>query len=169
MSDLFDNLIHFIASHKLIILICCILMAIPFFWFKPGYIDIGGDSSRLYFYDPLNFLKSFVLNIFLPDSLGIKSGQTSICTGCHGRGGHVRLHCSCAKKGACIFAVIALGVALSLAARTEKNKKNLESSRCVSVPRSPRLQKIVTHQMQNNGQSEKAVKELIKVYTLSTK
>jgi DNA-binding FrmR family transcriptional regulator len=27
----------------------------------------------------------------------------------------------------------------------------------------------VKHQMQNNGQSEKAVKELIKVYTLSTK
>lgn len=34
------------------------LFIIPFFWLKPGQIDIGGDSSRLYFYDPQAFLKN---------------------------------------------------------------------------------------------------------------
>ncbi len=65
----------FVNSRWFIVFICLLLAIIPFFWFKPGYIDIGGDSSRLYFYDPINFLNSFVLNIFLPDSLGIKSGS----------------------------------------------------------------------------------------------
>lgn len=67
---------YFLLNHKLLIIICIILGAIPFFWFKPGYIDIGGDSSRLYFYDPVHYLTNFVLNPFLTDSLGIRSGQT---------------------------------------------------------------------------------------------
>ncbi len=39
-----------------VVLITILLFIIPFFWLKPGQIDIGGDSTRLYFYDPLNFL-----------------------------------------------------------------------------------------------------------------
>src|SRR5260221_13916349 len=31
---------------------------IPFFWYPRGAMDLGGDGSRLYFYDPFNFLKS---------------------------------------------------------------------------------------------------------------
>lgn len=31
---------------------------IPFFWLKPGEMDLGGDSSRLYFYDPISYLWS---------------------------------------------------------------------------------------------------------------
>ncbi len=39
-----------------VILITCILFIIPFFWLHPNEVDLGGDSTRLYFYDPLNFL-----------------------------------------------------------------------------------------------------------------
>ncbi len=60
-------------SNWILITICAILFLIPLFWFKPGYIDIGGDSTRLYFYNPLQFIKSYSLNAFWPDSLGIKS------------------------------------------------------------------------------------------------
>lgn len=67
------NLLRFFNSRWLIVFICLILGFIPFFWFKPGYIDIGGDSTRLYFYDPIHFLQSFVLNIFWPDSLGTEN------------------------------------------------------------------------------------------------
>ncbi|MDP3685624.1 MAG: hypothetical protein Q8R32_02220, partial [bacterium] len=38
------------------------LFAIPFFWFRYGEGDFGGDSSRLYFYDPLSWLRSLGLN-----------------------------------------------------------------------------------------------------------
>lgn len=73
-DDMFKKLLNFVSTYRLVVTICLILTAIPLFWFKPGYIDIGGDSSRLYFYDPLNFLKSFGLNLFLPDSLGVING-----------------------------------------------------------------------------------------------
>ena len=39
-----------------VIIITIILFVIPFFWLTPNEMDIGGDSTRLYFYDPLNFL-----------------------------------------------------------------------------------------------------------------
>jgi len=37
------------------IIISVILFFIPFFWLKPGEMDLGGDSTRLYFYDPVSF------------------------------------------------------------------------------------------------------------------
>lgn len=40
----------------LVILITVVLFIIPFFWLKPGEMDLGGDSSRLYFYDPFSYL-----------------------------------------------------------------------------------------------------------------
>lgn len=44
---------------------------IPFFWFAWGEVDLGGDSSRLYFYDPWNWMKNIALNSNNPlDSLG---------------------------------------------------------------------------------------------------
>ncbi len=52
------------------IIIAFILFFIPFFWFKPGEINLGGDSSRLYFYDPLNYLKSFPLYGIAPSQTG---------------------------------------------------------------------------------------------------
>lgn len=33
--------------------IAFVLFFIPFFWLKPGLVDLGGDSGRLYFLDPL--------------------------------------------------------------------------------------------------------------------
>lgn len=41
---------------KFIGLIVLVLFIIPFFWFKPGTIEMGGDSNRLYFYDPISYL-----------------------------------------------------------------------------------------------------------------
>jgi len=51
-------------------LITCLLFVIPFFWFKPGQMDLGGDSSRLYFLDPNAYLKSSTLSLVSPSSYG---------------------------------------------------------------------------------------------------
>ncbi len=42
-------------------MIAIILLIIPFFWFKPGEVNYGGDSTRLYFYDPWNILTRNVI------------------------------------------------------------------------------------------------------------
>lgn len=42
----------------LILLIAVALFVVPFFWLKPGEMDLGGDSNRLYFYDPIRFIQS---------------------------------------------------------------------------------------------------------------
>lgn len=47
------------------------LVVIPFFWFKPGEMDLGGDSSRLYFYDPISFLKNASLYSVSPEGKGL--------------------------------------------------------------------------------------------------
>lgn len=52
------HLLSFVKEYKLVLLISLILFIIPFFWLKPGEMDLGGDSSRLYFYDPISFIKS---------------------------------------------------------------------------------------------------------------
>ena len=52
------------------LIISLILLIIPFFWFKPGEMDLGGDSSRLYFYDPLTYLSKATLYIISPSSYG---------------------------------------------------------------------------------------------------
>lgn len=45
----------------LVFFVSIFLFIIPFFWLKPGEMDIGGDSSRLYFYDPIRYLFSSTL------------------------------------------------------------------------------------------------------------
>lgn len=35
-----------------------IIFFIPFGWLKPGEMDLGGDNSRLYFYDPIAYMTS---------------------------------------------------------------------------------------------------------------
>lgn len=47
------------------------LTLVPFFWLKPGWLDLGGDSSRLYFYDPINYLKSFPLYVIAPTGTSV--------------------------------------------------------------------------------------------------
>lgn len=42
----------------LVLVISAFFFIFPFFWLRPGEMDLGGDSSRLYFYDPLRYLFS---------------------------------------------------------------------------------------------------------------
>src|SRR3989338_1143511 len=50
--------LRIIKEHKPAIIISLILFIVPFFWLKDGEMDLGGDSSRLFFYDPINYIKS---------------------------------------------------------------------------------------------------------------
>ncbi|MEK7543861.1 MAG: hypothetical protein AAB557_03270 [Patescibacteria group bacterium] len=48
-----------ISRYSLLVFVITILIFfIPFFWLKPGEMDLGGDNSRLYFYDPIAYLLS---------------------------------------------------------------------------------------------------------------
>jgi hypothetical protein len=52
-------MMDFIKSPKTALFFVSIfLFIIPFFWMSPGEMDLGGDSNRLYFYDPINYLQS---------------------------------------------------------------------------------------------------------------
>src|SRR3989344_8569911 len=53
-----------------VILICVVLATLPFLWFKPGEVNFGGDSSRLYLYDPANYLKNVALYNIAPGETG---------------------------------------------------------------------------------------------------
>lgn len=61
-------------NHILALFIGVILFIIPFFWLKPGEMNLGGDSGRLYFYDPYSFIKYYALYNFNPSGTG---GETS--------------------------------------------------------------------------------------------
>jgi hypothetical protein len=54
-------------------IIALILFAVPFFWLKPGEMDLGGDASRLYFYDPLRYLANYSLWSISPSGLGAEN------------------------------------------------------------------------------------------------
>lgn len=45
-------------SNLIAIGIAVALFIVPFFWLKPGFVDIGGDSGRLYFIDPLSLAQN---------------------------------------------------------------------------------------------------------------
>lgn len=60
--------------HKLAIFIAIILFFIPFFWLNLGEMNLGGDAGRLYFYDPLSFLKNYALYNFVAAGKGSESG-----------------------------------------------------------------------------------------------
>jgi hypothetical protein len=46
-------------------------MALPFFWFPVGQVDFGGDSGRLYFFDPYAFLYNASLYPQVPGGTGV--------------------------------------------------------------------------------------------------
>lgn len=48
-----DRCVHMKRSNLIAVGIAVVLFIIPFFWLKPGFVDLGGDSGRLYFLDPL--------------------------------------------------------------------------------------------------------------------
>jgi len=54
----------------LVSFICIILFFLPFFWFAPHELELGGDSSRLYLYDPASYLLANNLYSVEPFGLG---------------------------------------------------------------------------------------------------
>lgn len=61
-------LLSFLRKYRFALFISLFLFVIPFFWFKPGEVDLGGDGNRLYFYDPLSFIKN--VSLYSIDSEG---------------------------------------------------------------------------------------------------
>lgn len=55
------RILDILRRYKVLILVSTVLFIIPFFWLKPGQMDLGGDGNRLYFYDPITYLKSTAL------------------------------------------------------------------------------------------------------------
>lgn len=53
--------------------IALFLFFMPFGWLKPGEMDLGGDSSRLYFYDPVAYLTSQSLYSVTHSGLGAEN------------------------------------------------------------------------------------------------
>ncbi len=53
--------------------ISIVLFFVPFFWFEPGEVNLGGDSSRLYLLDPVNYLRTFPLYSVAPGGIGVES------------------------------------------------------------------------------------------------
>lgn len=58
------------TSRTVLIIISIFLFIIPFFWIKLGEINIGGDGSSIYFYDPINLIKHLVLYKIFPYGIG---------------------------------------------------------------------------------------------------
>jgi len=58
------------ATKLILFVITFLLILIPFFWLKPGEMDLGGDSGRLYFYDPEFLLKNIALYVVSPLGIG---------------------------------------------------------------------------------------------------
>lgn len=54
-----------------IVIISILLAIMPFFWLKPGEMDIGGDGGRFYFYDPINLIQHFGSYYVFPFGTGI--------------------------------------------------------------------------------------------------
>ncbi len=52
---------------RLVFFIATLLFLIPFFWFPAGAMDIGGDGNRLYYYDPIAFIKNTSLYSMEPE------------------------------------------------------------------------------------------------------
>lgn len=59
-----------LSSKILVIITSIFFVVLPFFWLHPGQMDLGGDSSRLYFYEPLSYLKNFGLFAVFPQGIG---------------------------------------------------------------------------------------------------
>ncbi|MDO8269854.1 MAG: hypothetical protein Q7T54_04260 [Candidatus Levybacteria bacterium] len=55
---------------KLLLFVILFLIIIPFFWIPFGSMDLGGDASRLYFYDPASYLYNFSLFHVVPQGIG---------------------------------------------------------------------------------------------------
>lgn len=65
-----DDLKNFFLNRKLLVSLIIILTCMPFWWFAPGVIDIGGDSGRLYFHDPQRAIHIPTLYAIQPEGFG---------------------------------------------------------------------------------------------------
>lgn len=54
----------------IVVLVCAILFVIPFFWIAPGELEMGGDSNRLFLYDPGSYLQVNALYSVEPQGVG---------------------------------------------------------------------------------------------------
>lgn len=61
---------RYLSTKNLPILVALILLFVPLFWFPYGELNLGGDSSRLYFYDPIAYLKNFNLYYLGAEGIG---------------------------------------------------------------------------------------------------
>ncbi len=60
-----------ISRYAIIVLtIAVALFIVPFFWVESGGMDLGGDSSRLYFYDPVSYIHAHVLYNIVSSGIG---------------------------------------------------------------------------------------------------
>ncbi len=64
---------NFWKKNKIAVLVALILFIIPFFWFKPGEVNYGGDSTRLYFYNPSVWRDNIAL-YFINPLIGLGEG-----------------------------------------------------------------------------------------------
>lgn len=55
---------------KIIFIICLMLFILPFFWITPGELEMGGDSNRLFLYDPGSYLQVNALYSIEPQGVG---------------------------------------------------------------------------------------------------
>lgn len=62
--------LFFLKKYKLVLAISFLLFIIPFSWLKLGEMDLGGDSNRLFFYDPLSSLTSYGIYSVVPYGVG---------------------------------------------------------------------------------------------------
>ncbi len=64
---------RFKYKRLVIIFIFLTLFFIPFLWLREGELELGGDSHRLFFYDPISNLKSFAIYSVVPWGTGTVS------------------------------------------------------------------------------------------------
>ena len=66
MNKFYNNL----HEKWLLVTVIGFLAVIPFFWLNIGEMDLGGDATRLYFYDPLSYFKNYSLYAIEPLGTG---------------------------------------------------------------------------------------------------
>lgn len=73
------KLFKFLKPKILVFTFCIVLFILPFFWLNPGELELGGDSSRLYLYDPDSFMQADSLYSIQPDGIGdLRSDQAML-------------------------------------------------------------------------------------------
>ncbi|QQG40418.1 MAG: hypothetical protein HYV37_02495 [Candidatus Levyibacteriota bacterium] len=73
------KLFRFSKPKIFVSLICIVLFILPFFWLHTNELELGGDSSRLYMYDPDSFMQSDSLYSIEPGGIGaLRSDQAML-------------------------------------------------------------------------------------------